>query len=102
MISYRIISKRPVNSIKAEIKALPPTDPKFRHFVLDKQLKANRLQVGQKVKIRGTNKCGEITEILTTVEEAQWKNNSPYFIVVKVHPTNDEFVAAPRQLKRRR
>lgn len=53
---------------------------------------------GQRVKFRGTNKKGEILEIIQDYGRIQWEHNKPLFIVVSLD-TGEKVIAGVSQLK---
>lgn len=75
-----------------------PTEPGYRENVFNRVLKACHIQEGDYVKVKGTPKRGQVIKKHLVADEAQWKDNRPLLLEIKV----DEMVYAvhPSQLKR--
>jgi hypothetical protein len=66
--------------------------------VFERSLNKCYFNVGDKVKIRGTPKRGEIIDIATKAEHVEWVNNRPHYICVIIK--DDMILCNPGQLKR--
>lgn len=70
----------------------------LKEVALQRQLKVLKLKVGNKVKIKGSNKIGEVIEIQIDPEKMDWRGVQPRFIKIEYRGIVQFF--SPSQLKR--
>jgi hypothetical protein len=84
MISYKIIVQNTVDVKNPEQRVIAkPGQPDFKQVVFTRNLKQCRYKTGDRVKVRGTAKRGNIVEILTDINVVNWVRNRPHYIVAQ-------------------
>lgn len=82
-------------------KPVTPKDDNFKEIVFRRVLAKCNFEVGQYVKIRGTNHRGQIKSIFSDLEDVSWVKDRPFFIVVEFSDGSTR-LANPSQIHRRR
>jgi len=84
---------------KVTRQIVSPNDPQYKEIVFQRQVKACPYLAGQRVKVRRGHQRGYIKEIIKDLNEVQWENNKPHFILVE-HDDKKFVVYNPSQIKR--
>lgn len=99
MISYKLIVQNTVDVKHPEQRVVvKPGDVNYKDIVLQRNLKINRFQAGDRVKVRKSAKRGNIMEVITDIKDVNWDRNKAHFLVVQ-WDDGSTAMCSPSQLK---
>lgn len=81
MINYRIIVSNGKNTA-LEKQRVTPNDPNFKQTVFERSIQSCFWKPGQRVKLRGTSRCGTVVEVIKDINTINWTKNRPNYLAI--------------------
>lgn len=97
MINYKIIVSNGKNT-RIDRQRVTPNDANFKEITFERSLRNCFWQPGQRVKLRGTNRCGTVMEVIKDINQISWAKNRPNYLAIAFDDGKFE-LGNPCQLK---